>query len=155
MAKKYAAKCFLGKQSSEFEGRSKVGGEEGEGHSRNVSTLHNSLYPHIIWFSLRKTRKSVPVSIAYVGPFVMFLGFSEYSQTWSSGGITGVSSLPSSHNFRHVCACVWFECVSVSVCASHVCVSAPSGCQSSASSLSLKSPKRAAGSSCLSVNISH
>lgn len=45
MAKKYAAKCFLGKQSLEFEGRSKVGGEEGEGHSRNVSTLHNSFYP--------------------------------------------------------------------------------------------------------------
>lgn len=41
------------------------------------------------------------------------------------------------------------------VCRACACVSAPSGCQSSASSLSPKSPKRAASSSSLSVNISH
>lgn len=65
--------------------------------------------------------------------------------------LAGLSLLPSSYNFTSVCV-VW---VCFCVCRACACVSAPSGCQSSASSLSPKSPKRAASSSSLSVNISH
>lgn len=65
--------------------------------------------------------------------------------------LVGLSLLPSSYNFTSVCV-VWVCFCVYRACA---CVSAPSGCQSSASSLSPKSPKRAASSSSLSVNISH
>lgn len=55
-----------------FQGRSKVGGEAGMGWDveKNVSGLHNSLYPQILWFLFHKTRKSALESIPHMGLFV-------------------------------------------------------------------------------------
>lgn len=81
--------------------------------------------------------------------FVMFLAFSELVLWRCYGGCPSRPVIISQ-------LCVCYECVSVSMCVRRVRVSLePSGCQSSASSLSPKPPKRVAGSSSLSVNISH